>query len=278
MKEYMIWVFSQRQFHVILHAICCCAWKMLHKILQSLLTFSDISQPFKRFSILSPNITIDFLLFELMSQLLIDELFSLLPAFSLESVINSVSVDTALEVLLCDAELFCFDSWFNKESITLSFLFICSFRKAMFSSNKMINLSGIFDLLTLSVVYDVSNCFLKTFTSARNYSLNVRKSSKKLSSDLLESLTLLVTSFLFIISRWYSLSFLLPVPTIRLLSLFSWDSFGSDKQVLRSLNRVSTKKFQPSASTRRAQLSVAVTTVRSTDHLNCNVKTCVNAD
>ena len=56
---------------------------MLQKILQSLLTFSDISQPFKRFSILSPNITIDFLLFELMSQLLIDELFSLLPAFSL---------------------------------------------------------------------------------------------------------------------------------------------------------------------------------------------------
>ena len=117
-----------------------------------------------------------------------------------ESVINSISVDVALEVLLCDAELFCFDSWFNKESITLSFLFICSFRKAMFSSNKMINLSGIFDLLTLSVVYDVSNCFLKTFTSTRNYSLNGRKSSKKLSSDLLESFTLLVTSFLFIIS------------------------------------------------------------------------------
>ena len=133
-------------------------------------------------------------------------------------------------------ESFCFDSWFNKESITLSFLLICSSRKAMFSSNIMINLSELFDLLTLSVVYDVSNCLLKTFTSTRNDFLNVWKSSKKLYSDLLESLsiafTLSVTSFSFIISQWYSLSFLLPVPTIRLLSLFNWDSFGSDKQVL----------------------------------------------
>ena len=106
----------------------------------------------------------------------------------------------------------------------------------MFSSNKMISLSELFDLLTLSVVYDVSNCFLKTFTSARNDLLNVQKSSKKLSSDFLELLsiafTLSVTSFSFIIWRWYSLSSLLPVPTISLLSLFNWDSFGSDKQVL----------------------------------------------
>ena len=154
----------------------------------------------------------------------------------LESVINSVWIDIVLEVLLCGAESFCFDSWFNKESITLSFLLICSFRKAMFSSNKMINLSELFDLLTLSVVYDVSNCFLKTFTSARNDFLNVRKSSKKLSSDLLESLSiafaLSVTSFSFIISQWYYLSSLLPVRTTRLLSLYNWDSFGSDKQVL----------------------------------------------
>ena len=85
-------------------------------------------------------------------------------------------------------------------NLTKESIFIWSFRKAMFSSNKMISLSELFDLLTLSVVYDVSNCFLKTFTSTRNYSLNVRKSSKKLSSDLLESFTLLVTSFLFIIS------------------------------------------------------------------------------
>ena len=106
----------------------------------------------------------------------------------------------------------------------------------MFFSNKMINLSELFDLLTLSVVYDVINCFLKTFTSARNNCLNVRKSSKKISSYLLESLstafTLLLTSFPFIISRWYSVSSLLPVPTVRLIYLFNWDSFGSDKQVL----------------------------------------------
>ena len=63
----------------------------------------------------------------------------------------------------------------------------------MFSSNKMINLSELFDLLTLFVVYDVSNCFLKTFTSAKNEFLNVRKSSKKLSSDLLESLSIAFT-------------------------------------------------------------------------------------
>ena len=36
---------------------------------------------------------------------------------------------------------------------------------------------------------------------------------------------------------------------------------------------LSTKKFQPSASTRTAQLSVAATTVRLTDLLNCNAKT-----
>ena len=199
--------------------------------------FFDISQPFTCLSILSPNITINFWLFELMSQLLIDELSSLLSAFSLvdalsaflcngadcfgsmyvlfllsfftlsvllfsnflddsvnlESVISSVWVDIVLEILLCDAELFYFDIWFNKESITLSFLFICSFKKAMFSSNKMINLSELFDLLTLFVVYDVSNCFLKTFTSAKNEFLNVRKSSKKLSSDLLESLSIAFT-------------------------------------------------------------------------------------
>ena len=72
---------------------------------------------------------------------------------------------------------------------------------------KMIILSELFDLLTLSVVYDVSNCFWKTFISARNDFLNVRISSKKLSSDLEESLSfvfvLSVASFSFIISRWY---------------------------------------------------------------------------
>ena len=41
---------------------------------------------------------------------------------------------------------------------------------------------------------------------------------------------------------------------------------------------LSTMKFDTSASTRRAELSVAVTTVRSTDLLNFNVKTRVNTD
>ena len=123
--------------------------KCLTKILQS-----PISQSFKCLSILSPNITIDSLLSELLSRLLIDKLSSLLSAFSLvdalsallcngvdcfgsicvsflfsfftlsvllfsdfledsvnlESVVNSVWVDIVLEVLLCDAESFCFDS------------------------------------------------------------------------------------------------------------------------------------------------------------------------
>ena len=39
-----------------------------------------------------------------------------------------------------------------------------------------------------------------------------------------------------------------------------------------------TKTFHPSSSTRRAQLNVVATTVRSTDLLNCNVKTWVNTD
>ena len=41
---------------------------------------------------------------------------------------------------------------------------------------------------------------------------------------------------------------------------------------------LSTKKFHPVASTWRAQLSVAATNVVSTDLLNYNVKTWVNAD
>ena len=57
--------------------------KCLTKILQLLLTFFDISQPFKCLSILSPNISINFWVFESMEQLLIDELSSLLSVFSL---------------------------------------------------------------------------------------------------------------------------------------------------------------------------------------------------
>ena len=39
-----------------------------------------------------------------------------------------------------------------------------------------------------------------------------------------------------------------------------------------------TKNFHPSGSPKRAQLSVAAITVRSRDHLSCNVKTWVNTD
>ena len=45
---------------------------------------------------------------------------------NLESVINLVWIDIVLEVLLCGAESFCFDSWFNKESLFfyLFYLFV----------------------------------------------------------------------------------------------------------------------------------------------------------
>ena len=90
MKDYMIRVFSQRRFYVILYATCCCVWKMLDKNLAVTLNFFfDISQPFTCLSILSPNITINFWLFELMSQLLIDELSSLLSAFSLVDALSA---------------------------------------------------------------------------------------------------------------------------------------------------------------------------------------------
>ena len=39
-----------------------------------------------------------------------------------------------------------------------------------------------------------------------------------------------------------------------------------------------TKNFHPSASTKRAQMSIAAVTLRSTYLLNCNVKTWVNTD
>ena len=54
------------------------------------------------------------------------------------------------------------------------------------------------------------------------------------------------------------------------------DHSTSMKLTLSWWGGLSTKKFQQSLSTRRAQLSVAATTVRSTDLLNCNVKTWVN--
>ena len=62
--------------------------KCLTKILQFLLTFFDISQPFKCLSILSPSVTINFLLFELMSRLLIDELSSLLSTLLLVDALS----------------------------------------------------------------------------------------------------------------------------------------------------------------------------------------------
>ena len=47
------------------------------------------TMPFKYLSILSPNINMNFLLFELMSWLLIDELSSLLSAFSLVDALSA---------------------------------------------------------------------------------------------------------------------------------------------------------------------------------------------
>ena len=55
----------------------------------SLNFFFDISQSFKCLSILSHNITIDFLLFELMSRFLIDELSSLLSAFFIVDALST---------------------------------------------------------------------------------------------------------------------------------------------------------------------------------------------
>ena len=51
-----------------------------------------------------------------------------------------------------------------------------------------------------------------------------------------------------------------------------------DQTHLVVVRGLSNKKFHPSASTRRAQLSVAATTVRLTDLANCSVKTHVNTD
>ena len=62
---------------------------MLDKNLAVALNFFDISQPFKCFSILSPNVTIDFLLFEFMSRLLIDEISSILSAFHLVDALSA---------------------------------------------------------------------------------------------------------------------------------------------------------------------------------------------
>ena len=88
---------------------------MLDKNLAVTLNVIDISQPFECLSILLPNNTINFLLFKLMSRLLIDELSSLLSAFSLldgfsafffiwvQIVLDllSVSLSLCLSVSLC---------------------------------------------------------------------------------------------------------------------------------------------------------------------------------
>ena len=106
--------------------------KCLTKILQSLLTFFDISQPFKCLSILSPNITIDFLLFESMSRLLIDELSSLFSAFSL--------VD-GLSAFLCNG-VDCFGSMyviFLFSFFTLSVLLFLVFLEVSVDLESVIN-------------------------------------------------------------------------------------------------------------------------------------------
>ena len=54
-----------------------------------------------------------------------------------------------LEVLFWGVKSVLFDNWFNKEWVILSFPFICSFRKTLLSSNHMINLFELPNLLTL---------------------------------------------------------------------------------------------------------------------------------
>ena len=56
------------------------------------------------------------------------------------------------------------------------------------------------------------------------------------------------------------------------------DTQNTIKLTLSWWGGLSTKKFWQSPSTRRAQLSVAAITVRSTDLLNCYVKSWVNTD
>ena len=130
MKDYRIWVFWQTQ--VILHVICCCARKILDKNLAVALKFFDISQPFKCLSILSPNITINFSLFELISRLLIDELSSLLSTFSLAH---------ALLEFLCNG-VDCFGSMcaiFLFTFFTLSVLLFLSFLEDSVNLESAIN-------------------------------------------------------------------------------------------------------------------------------------------
>ena len=79
----------------------------LQKI-QFLLTFFDISQPFKCLSIPLPNITMDFLLFKLMSRLLIDHLSSILSAFLLDVLNPFLHDDADCFKLKCVVFLFSF--------------------------------------------------------------------------------------------------------------------------------------------------------------------------
>ena len=64
--------------------------KCLTKILRSLLTFLDIFQRFNYLRVLLLDITMDFLLFVLMSWLLVDELSSLLSTFFLADVVSAL--------------------------------------------------------------------------------------------------------------------------------------------------------------------------------------------
>ena len=161
MKDYMIWVFSQRRFHVILHAICCCAWKMLDKNLAVTINFfwyfpamyayKCVSMyAYKCVSILSPNINIDFLLFELMSCLLIDELSSLLSALSL--------VD-ALSAFLCNS-VDCF------RSVCVLFLFsFFTLYVSLFSdfSEDSVNLESAINWVWVDIGLEVLLCGVNHF-------------------------------------------------------------------------------------------------------------------
>ena len=90
--------------------------------------------------------------------------FSVLPLLvcledsaNFKSVLASVCIDTVfallLEVLFCGVNLFFFNSWFNKESVTVSFLFICSFRKAILPSNNTRNFYIWDGMIAISIAY-----------------------------------------------------------------------------------------------------------------------------
>ena len=111
------------------------------------------------------------------------------------------------------------------DDLIFSFRCICSFRREMLS--ELLDLLK-FDLLTFSVAYDV-----RIMLHLENIYL---RKKRFFICQIIFYKTFCIYTFskpiFFIISCWYSLSSLLSVPSICSFSLFNWDLFGSDKQVL----------------------------------------------